>query len=681
MSIKTYLKGRLRNTSLPLAKGLSPLFEAAVNSIHSIEETSLAAEHGKITIEIIRSPQAGMEFDSRGPGREPTEPIIGFKITDNGIGFNDANMESFETLDSDYKAGKGCRGVGRLLWLLAFKSVRIKSIFEKDGEGLQQRTFKFGAESGVEQLELGGAPDGSERETTVHLDGFEKDYREKSAKTVEKIAQNLLEHCLWYFVRDGGAPKITIQDGDKRISLDDVYEEHMHQSAQNERIEIKGQKIDLTHIKLRSSSNPDHFVAYCADNRLVKEESIRGKIPGLFGKLNDDNGEFYYSCYVASSILDQNVRAERTGFVIEEISDDLLAPVQISMKDIQTAVLERAAEHLAAYLEENKRLGEERVQKFVDEKAPQYKPIIKHLPENERQVDPEISDKDLELRLHSKRSELERRVLSEGHNVLECKPNEDKRQYRSRLNEYFEGIKDLKQSDLAAYVFHRKLIIGLLEKAIERREDGSYAREDLIHKMIMPMQCESGDVEMDDSNLWLIDERLAFHNYLASDKTLKSMPITDSEETKEPDLCALRVYDNPILAAEGRQMPLASIVVVEIKRPMRNDAKAGEEKDPIEQALGYFRRIQKGEVTTAQGRPITHSDTMPGYCYVICDLTKSVRERCESKSFRETDDGLGYLFYHDVYNAWVEVISYDRLVNLAKQRNRAFFDKLGLPTT
>jgi len=115
MSIKTNLKGRLRNTSLPMAKGLSPLFEAVVNSIHSIEEAGLKAEDGKITIEIIRSPQTEMVFESKGPGREPTEPIIGFKIIDNGVGFNDANMDSFETLDSDYKAGKGCRGAGRLL--------------------------------------------------------------------------------------------------------------------------------------------------------------------------------------------------------------------------------------------------------------------------------------------------------------------------------------------------------------------------------------------------------------------------------------------------------------------------------------------------------------------------------------------------------------------------------------
>jgi hypothetical protein len=38
MSLNTSLKGRLRNTNLPLTHGLAPLFEAVVNSIHSIDE-------------------------------------------------------------------------------------------------------------------------------------------------------------------------------------------------------------------------------------------------------------------------------------------------------------------------------------------------------------------------------------------------------------------------------------------------------------------------------------------------------------------------------------------------------------------------------------------------------------------------------------------------------------------
>jgi hypothetical protein len=64
---------------------------------------------------------------------------------------------------------------------------------------------------------------------------------------------------------------------------------------------------------------------------------------------------------------------------------------------------------------------------------------------------------------------------------------------------------------------------------------------------------------------------------------------------------------------------------------------------------------------------------------VIADLTPSVRERCKTHNLRPTQDGLGYFGYNDNYRAYIEVISFDRLLNQATRRNRAFFDTLGLP--
>ena len=114
---------------------------------------------------------------------------------------------------------------------------------------------------------------------------------------------------------------------------------------------------------------------------------------------------------------------------------------------------------------------------------------------------------------------------------------------------------------------------------------------------------------------------------------------------------------------------------------MRNDATEGEEKDPIEQAIKYLGRIRRGTVQTAQGRPIPASEDIPGFCYVICDLTPSIVERCRMHDLTRTSDSMGYFAYKKSYEAYIEVISFDRLVNMAKERNRAFFDKLGLPAS
>jgi hypothetical protein len=678
MSLKTNLHGRLRNTSLPKNHGLLPLFEAVVNSVHAIEEAELTTSEGLIDIEIIRSSEMILDFDNKKKSLKSSDDIVGFKITDNGIGFNDINMKSFETLDSEHKIGKGGRGVGRLLWLKAFTTVMIDSVYN-EGDGLKRRKFQFDMVEGLSEPVKNDVDDNIRRKTTIHLDGFISKYSNSSPKSIKTIANNLFEHCLWYFIRKEGAPKILIRDNDENINLDFIYEKHMHSSSLSETIEIKNNKFDLTHVKMRMKSFQNHSIALCAANRLVKEENISGKIPGLFGKIHDDKGDFIYTCYVCSEYLDNNVRSERTDFDIAENVDGFFEATEISLKDINEKILLKAKDHLSEYLNENIEKGKARVNDFISYKKPRYRPILSHLPEDMKIVDPSISDKDLDIQLHKQLSEIEEKLLAEGHDLMKPIADEDLPKYEERLQKYLNTAADIKKSDLANYVSHRKAILDLLADAIKIGKDGKYTREDLIHKLIMPMRKDSTEILSDSYNLWIVDERLAFHDYLASDKTLNSMPITGNTENKEPDIVSLNVFDNPILVSEGENLPLASIEIIEIKRPMRNDAKEGEEKDPIEQAIGYLDRIRNGNVNTASGRQIPESKNIPGYCYILCDITPSIRQRTRIHHLIKTSDGLGYFGYNPEFKAYIEVVSFDRLLNSAKERNRAFFDKLGLP--
>ncbi len=682
MSIATNLHGRLRNTSLPASNGMLPLYEAVANAIHAIEDAGVPAGQGRITVQIIRDGQGALGFEqgSRRPGPEAKGDITGFKITDNGVGFNDANMVSFQTLDSEYKASRGGRGVGRLLWLKAFERATVESVFESDQTGRRHRAFTFDALHGVTEPVVTDAKD-SPRHTQIYLSGFARRYRDASPKTAPVIARNLFEHCLWYFVRPGGAPTIEIVDGDETVSLDTVYEEQMVAGATPESLEVKGTKFDLIHIKLSASSTRGHSIAFCAANRLVTQESLKGKIPGLFGSLHDEAGDFVYECYVSSPLLDERVRSERTSFDIEEEPLEMFASEELSQKDIREAVIARAAAFLSDYLAEKGRLGKERVTEFVARKAPRYRPILSRIPDEQLAVDPDITDKELDLVMHKHLAEIESKMLADGHDVMNPPESETYEDYRVRLQEYLKTAEDIKKSDLANYVAHRRVILDLLEKAIQRKSNGKYEREDLIHNLIMPMGNTSDEIHFDTCNLWLVDERLAFHDFLASDKTLAAMPITSSDSTKEPDILALNVFDTPVLVSDSQNLPLASIVVVELKRPMRNDAAPGEEKDPVEQALGYLERIREGKVQTQLGRPIPKCEGIPGFCYAICDITPSVEKRCKLLGLTPTHDFTGYFGYNPNFRAYIEVISFTQLVNAAKERNRAFFDKLGLPST
>jgi hypothetical protein len=415
----TNLGGRLRNTPLPLTSGLLPLFEAVVNSIHAIEEAGLSTNEGRIAITILRkSKQGSLDLnDSKKKGPDALEDIIGFRIVDNGIGFTDENMLSFRTLDSEHKVQKGCRGIGRLLWLKAFKQVRVESVY-RAAETSRCRTFSFTAVGGVANEKDEQAPEGDAVNTCINLDDFNPRYRTYARKTPKAIADSIFEHCLWYFIRDGGAPLIELLDEGEVISLNDVCDAHMHSSAVAETISIKDQSFDLIHVRLRSNSLSAHAIAFCADNRLVTEEKLSGKLPGLYGKLTDANGEFVYSCYVSSAFLDECARPERTGFEIVDNVEGLLADTEIGLNDIRDAVIDRAKVQLVEYLNENLKRSKEKVTKFVATKAPRYRPILSRIPESELNVDPDISDKELELALHKQFANIERELISEGHDIL-----------------------------------------------------------------------------------------------------------------------------------------------------------------------------------------------------------------------------------------------------------------------
>ncbi|MET3559856.1 hypothetical protein ABID39_000534 [Bartonella japonica] len=565
--------------------------------------------------------------------------------------------------------------LGRLLWLKAFDNIKIRSIYETD-RGLKGHEFSFDVVKGIKALN-DFQDNCTKRETVVELTDLKQNYKKRIPKKLQSIAKALLEHCLWYFARAGSCPSIAIKDDSEKILLNDLYEQCMHGAVFNEEIKIENYNFSIMHIKFRSLSLEGHTLSFCADNRVVTEEVLSKKIPGMHLKLQDNIGEFIYSCYVSSSFLDERVRSERIGFDIEENISDLLEKVEISFDKIRKAVCSRIQKYLDKELKQNIQNSEKIIEKFVAEKGPRYRPVLKRLTENAYIDFPSGSDQNLELFLHKHLIELEEKALKEGRDILQVEENTTYEEYLKRVSEYVEMVNDLNRSDLIGYLCHRKAILDLLENALKKGDKG-YAKEKVIHKLIMPMKCDSNDIFIDNCNLWLIDEKLVFHNYLASDLPLKEMSITGSIEDKRPDICALNVYDKSILISDEEPMKLASLFIIEIKRPMRDDAQLGDKKDPITQVFDYLDKIREGKVQTFNGRPINNSVNIPGYCYIIYDLTPSMMKCCKNWDLRMTGDKMGYFGYHKSYEAYIEVISFDKLVDNAKKRHRLFFDKMKL---
>lgn len=683
MALTTSLAGRIRNTTLPKSHALLPLLEAVVNGLQAIDALGEDISDGQLKIIIERSAQEALDFEPSGPGRAPLKPIVGFTIEDDGVGFTPDNMSSFETLDTGFKASLGCRGVGRLLWLKAFDRVSVRSTYRAENGKLVARLFKFSIAGEVEHSEppVDLTDTGTGTGTAVHLDGFKDAFQQHAPKTADAIAREVLEHCIWYFLRPGGAPEVTIVD-DEVVSLNRLMEEFVSSALPATTVELKGQKFDMVNLCLRSSSikSPVPRLYWCAANRVVSNENLSGKIPGLHGRLKDPNSsEFTYACYLSSEYLDTHVRADRTAFDLAERPPGSASDDSLSLNEIRAAVLQEIEHLLSESLKAAREAGRARISDFVSNQAPRYRPVLSRLEALGVTVDPSIKDQELELVLHKALQELENEAIAEGHAVFAEADSTPPEVHQERLNKYLETLTEINQSDLAAYVSRRRAILDALAKMIRTDEQGKYSREDAIHSLLMPMRTDSNELGSDASNLWIVDERLAFHDYLASDKTLSSMPITSSSSTKEPDILATRLVGAPVLAAEGENLPLPSIVVVEIKRPMRNDV--SEDKDPIQQCLDYVKRVRSGGILTAGGRPIPPSPDQPAFCYVLADLTQTMISRCEYAGLRRTYDGMGYFGFNEPHKTYIEVMSFDRLVKSATERNRAFFDKLGLPST
>lgn len=418
-AMTTSLRGRVKNTGLPKSHALLPLLEAVVNGIQAIDaKFENHSSRGRLDVKIVRSPQSGFDLSISGPGRLPLEPIVGFVVIDDGVGFTAENMKSFETLDSDYKSADGCRGVGRLLWLKAFSKVVVKSTYEGEGGAVHSRQFRFSVDREVEPLEPDEALDNTG--TIVELDGFGAAYQKSAPKTAAAIAKEVFEHCIWYFLRPGGAPEIRVIDDGEAVLLSELMDEFVYSAMPRKTIEVKGKTFDMVNLCLKSSTRSQTpKLHWCAASRVVIEENITGKAPGLYGRLKDKHGaDFTYVCYLSSDFLDANVRSDRTAFDITDSNEGDMMEDEVTLDDVRKAVFAEIAVMLADELAAAREEGKSRVNDYVSRRSPRYRPLLKRMESLGLAFDPSMKDSDLETILHRGLQKLETEALVEGQQIF-----------------------------------------------------------------------------------------------------------------------------------------------------------------------------------------------------------------------------------------------------------------------
>lgn len=640
----------------------TPIIEAIVNSIQSIEQRGI--NDGKIRIIFTR--ENAIKFSNE------LTYIHSVSIIDNGVGFTKTNRDSFDTFRSPVKKEIGGKGFGRFMFLKFFKNINVASKYQEENGSFHQRTFKFGKEYSIIESEKNIELTDHVFETIVSMNSIEEAY--KLDKNLETIGRKLLENLLIFFVDDSfKCPEIILEEADglSKLSLNDFL--------------IKRKEIKLIHTEALSinEDNKDYVfqvklfkiyftqkssrISLVAQKRAVSETPIHKYIPefeeGFYDKdgegKNETNKNYIVKAYVIGDYLTDNVLTERDGFQFDNEIANAFYP--ISQKNIETSVSEIIRNKLSDEFVSRSNKKREQIVNHVNEIAPWHKPYLEDVDLTSFAYN--ATPEKIEQELQKYKFEEEQKTKKEVALIL----NDDSNEYEEKLEAVLSKVTQIGKSDLVHYVSNRKVILDIFNKLLKRKDDGSAEYERDIHNIIFPMGGDSTTTQYIDHNLWLLDERLVFSDYIASDKKIGKM-----NSPLEPDLV---VFDQKKSFRAGDNEFSNPLTIFEFKRPKRTNYKADD--DPVLQIGNYLEEIRAGKYETPDGvEKIKVNKNTPVYGYIVCDLTDKIRGFARNHSLTMSPDEEGYFGYHNGFGIYIEILSFKKLTKDATLRNKIFFQKL-----
>jgi hypothetical protein len=274
-----------------------------------------------------------------------------------------------------------------------------------------------------------------------------------------------------------------------------------------------------------------------------------------------------------------------------------------------------------------------------------------------------------EIEMHLQKEKIQREIKTRAA-VAQVLASNNRAELADRVVELVGSISQASQNDLIHYVSMRKCVLDLFEKALEVDENGVYSSEGEVHDIIMPRKRDSIELNYDQHNLWILDERLNFADYVTSDKNI------DGAGSDRTDITIF----NRRIAFRGDNEPSNPITIFEFKRPQRHDfANQSSDEDPVDQIIRYVNEIRDGKYRTPKGRDILVTENTPFYGYVVCDLPKKIKDWLErTKNFTPMPDGLGYFQWFGNIKLYIEVLGWEKVLRDAGMRNKVFFKQLGI---
>ncbi len=661
--MKENIAGRVARINLKAGNALYPLFEAVSNSIDAIDARHHDLAAGRIRIELLReSSQEQLGEVDR------VDAIRAISVTDNGIGFTPQNYASFDEADTEYKLEIGGKGVGRFTWLKVFKTTRIESVYQA-GTRHRKRRFSFALPEGIQGHtdRPVKTSDDADIGTTIVLEAANDPYYDELRSRASTIASALVRHFLSYLIADT-PPNIEVIDGETTIPVTaaDAF------GRSRTTFQINEHQFTIEHVKVTSTEKSQHSACYCARHRAVKEERLK-HLPDA--RLRDGDATFYYQAYVTSPYMDTTANELRTGFDIEDDQTDFTG---VSLNAIRERVKDQANTYLTPELLALTSDRDDRVSRVIAERVPELAYVQEENGDELRAAIPlgatDAAVEETIGSIHLRNQRTSRTLLSNFVNDLQSAATIDLTTFETQFAERIQEITKPSQANLAGYILYRRSIIDIYREVL-RKAGNKFQREAAVHKLLFPMGVDAARSKAVENNLWLLDERLTFADYIASDMPLdqhKSLFSVPSQG--EPDIaCYFNLAFSEDDPAEGA---LQNVVIVELKRPGPVPQRP---ESPWTQVIRYITDIQQGKWLET-GRKIKAVESTRFYCYIICDLDNpTIEQMMLAHQFKPIFDGAGgHYLYHDKLKAYAELVPFERVLRDAERKHRVFFERLGL---
>lgn len=651
------LAAEVKRAALPdgLQGFLFPMYEAISNAFHSIEDRWEDDLEDKGRLDVTFDDQA----------REVT-------VTDNGSGFDEANLSAFLTPLTGNKYERGGKGFGRFMAFKVYSRVFYSSGQKQPDGMLTKGCYRYDPFSNDDNLIVVKEADGAGAHShdcgvTVSMRSPKADFEDyfvlegkdrKLNHTAEDIVSAVLDHFLIEFIQKK-VPKnfvLTIQGA--TFNLYKYFHESLAVGGnRKEKMVIGTESVEFTfdYFKVGEEHAKKHRLYFYSNNRAASDlESISsGLNSNPFTEMKgDDDFRYYYLVAVSSDFFKSSQSRDRItnlhgkidhNRAKKSIKDHLIAMAKAHILDLEQTYtsgrrskMKEHVDHLIAIDPLLRRgLAGKTSEEFVKKRG---------ITETREQLAQDLF-------VERFRQKFDFTKLSEETSVEDLV-----RLVRDKIPE------DAKEA-LAVYVAYRNNVIQVFRQLLNKDDDG-LATEDKVHKLIYPRYRDSEQIDYASHNLWLIDDDLAYARYISSDRT----PEGNARRKGEFAHDLLINNDNELM-------------IVEMKRPQKKDydsTKEADTKNPVDQLKNQVLDIrERGKVITSGGREVAIDDTSMVRGYILADWNDKLERYLKTEDFIRTNFGgqMAYRYYREL-NLIIEVLAFDRLIDRASNRNEAFVSML-----